>query len=571
MKQYQIIGLLAVCFALLTPTTHAQGDYRFGGLTMNRDLMMAWDFSDLSHTQTFGTARSMAMGGAFTSLGADLSTMAQNPAGLGMFRHSEVSVTPLLSVARATNEGVDPWGGNGKNRFALSNFGVAMNLYENGSSAITSVTFGFGMNRIADFNTRYSFSVEDPYSAGMGRVPSIADVFVHQLQFGAGGSPILPQPGAGAHNPNGQMDFRDPYFWPAILAYKSAMIHVDPSNPTRWGRDAIGDQASILRSTDVVSSGSINEFDLSVGANINNIVYIGATVGVQSVSRNLEVRYGEDYGYFNDPDRRARNARGELLPAQLDYADLHQRIEMRGSGVNFKLGVIVRPTEGLRFGVAFHTPTYYSIDRAYQAGVGYNLQDHTTQRAIEEFISSPVQYDEAGDSWDFISPSRLLLGASYTLGRWAILSVDYERAWYNGIRVKNVPGGVDFAPIDYKYDVKTNFTATNAVRAGLEFRPLPILALRAGGGYTSSMLKDQSLAYEVPQKTDSWYFTAGVGVRFGKRFTLDAAYQQLTENQSQYSLFYEFDRTTGEFGVDSGLFKTNMKRHFASLTFGVKF
>ena len=31
----------------------------------------------------------MAMAGAFTSLGADLTSMAINPAGLGMYRHNE--------------------------------------------------------------------------------------------------------------------------------------------------------------------------------------------------------------------------------------------------------------------------------------------------------------------------------------------------------------------------------------------------------------------------------------------------------------------------------------------------
>lgn len=93
--------------------------------------------------------------------------------------------------------------------------------------------------------------------------------------------------------------------------------------------------------------------------------------------------------------------------------------------------------------------------------------------------------DDGPNSWEFVSPSRLLFGASYTFGTFAIVSVDYERDWYNGIRVKNVPDGQPgfiIQPEEYKLEFKNNFCATNAVRAGLELKPLPVLALRVGGG-----------------------------------------------------------------------------------------
>ena len=70
----------------------------------DNDIVMPTDLLELSQTQfNFGTARSMAMAGAFTSLGADLSSMSINPAGLGMYRHSDLSITPLVTLARADN------------------------------------------------------------------------------------------------------------------------------------------------------------------------------------------------------------------------------------------------------------------------------------------------------------------------------------------------------------------------------------------------------------------------------------------------------------------------------------
>ena len=75
---------------------------QWGGLLMDKDLLMPTDMIELSQTQfNFGTARAMAMAGAFTSLGADLSSMSINPAGLGMYRHGDISITPMMSFARS--------------------------------------------------------------------------------------------------------------------------------------------------------------------------------------------------------------------------------------------------------------------------------------------------------------------------------------------------------------------------------------------------------------------------------------------------------------------------------------
>ncbi len=569
MKKIVILSLVLLTSLNIAhaQTANPYQSYRFGGLALNQDIMMAWDFSELSRVQNFGTARVMGMGGAFVSLGADLTSMSLNPAGLGMYRRSEFAVTPLVSVSHAETANTAPWAGNNKGRFTLANVGAAINVYENASKGVTSVTLGFGLNRIADFNTRYSYSSESPFNNTP--VASIADIYTALFSRGEGGQTIYPQPQPEG-GPNGRLEFADPYFWPAVLGYKSAMVHVNPATGL-WERDAIGNNASIQRSVDVLNTGSISEFDVSFGLNINNLVYVGATIGIQSVHKRSDVVYGEDYGYFDNPEGLAYGSDGTVRPAQLGYADLWQRTELDGSGLNFKLGVVVRPTKGLRLGMAFHTPTYYSLDRSYRAGTDYYLRSNEESPSFEDRIESPIQYDEEGNSWDFISPSRLMFGASYTLGKYAVISVDYERDWYNGIRVKNTPQGIDLSKEDYKLDFKENFCATNSIRAGIEVKPLPIFALRAGGGYTSSMLRDEELAYEFPQSTTSYYFTAGAGVSITKNIVLDLAYQYLAQQQSQYRLFYSYNQAIGDFVAESGLYDTSLTRHFITMTLGFRF
>ena len=71
------IVLAALALAAVLPAT-AQDTYESARLLG----------SDLN-----GTARYVGMGGAMEALGADISTISTNPAGLGLFRHSTASLS----------------------------------------------------------------------------------------------------------------------------------------------------------------------------------------------------------------------------------------------------------------------------------------------------------------------------------------------------------------------------------------------------------------------------------------------------------------------------------------------
>lgn len=240
-----------------------------------------------------------------------------------------------------------------------------------------------------------------------------------------------------------------------------------------------------------------------------------------------------------------------------------------GSGVNFKLGVIVRPTEHLRIGLAFHTPTYYSLERRYYGDITTQLYNNTTKDTEINQDGTPSQDDMGGNSWCFTSPARLLLGISYTFGNFGLVSVDYERDWYNGIRVKNTPEGFEPYPEEYKAEFKHAFRGTNTIRAGVEFKPLPRMALRVGAGYTDSMLKDKASYYDAPLTYETRYITAGVGFNVSRHVTLDLAYQHVTDKQSAYRLFYSLDRATGRLLHHHGTLRhrveTQQRGHVAGL------
>ena len=156
---------LCLVAMLLGLATTSSAQYRFGGMMMDHDGMMSDDMYTLSQVNFgFGSARSMAMAGAFTSLGADVASMGINPAGLGMYRSSDVSFSPIMSFNNASHN-VRSAGENSQSRFAVSNFGLSLNLYESSKTRLVSFNIGLGYNRVADFNYNYSLSAQSAPSA----------------------------------------------------------------------------------------------------------------------------------------------------------------------------------------------------------------------------------------------------------------------------------------------------------------------------------------------------------------------------------------------------------------------
>lgn len=577
-------GLLCAAALAVVPlqaqTADQQISYSFGGSVLNRDMLWASDMAELGRTHLFGTARVMGMGGAFTSLGADLTSMALNPAGLGMYRSNELSLTPMVNVSHASTDGTAAWQNNNKTRFAFGNIGVALNVFESGSRSLTSLTIGLGLNRVADFNSRYSFSSESLYDPSTGAyMPTIGDIFSQQLNSWG----VRP-------NSSNQLLMPDlhPSVWPAALGYDGYMVdYFSDGGANPWGVARIGGNASVLHSLDVVNSGSINEFDISLGANFRNVVYFGATLGIQSVYKRAAMTYQEEYGYFNTGGVAQSYNRDSKqwtnLTEQLEMMNLWQQMTVDGSGVNLKLGVVVRPVGGLRIGVAFHTPTYYSLEYTYKAGITTNsvmtediINNNGPVRGVQNGNDSPTASNEGPDSWNITSPARLMFGASYTFGNFAIVSVDYERDWYNAMRVKGVPRYNELSSEAYKAEFKQNFQATNSLRAGAEIKPLPMLAVRVGGGYTGSMLRDREMYTSavnsgMPVTCESRYLSAGLGFLLSRTVSIDLAYQYVSDKLSRYQFFFSRNDRTGEMMTWSGAYDTSLARHYIAMSLNFRF
>ena len=544
--------ILSLLCSLLLVCGVAKAQYDSGGLIIDPSTITAFDMFNSAHTQfNTITARSAAMAGAMTSLGADASSLSINPAGVGMYRTNELTFTPMMSFTRAKNN-AQPFEGNSKNRFAVGNFGVVVKLRES-STGVTAINMGLSYNRLADYNYKYSFS-----NAGVAGNASIADVYAGQLAASGITSAQLKQ------NYDNFGNFRwshyDPTYWGAILGYKTGLVG-DTSGA--WGRDMVVPNAAVDNFTTVESKGRADEWVWSLGINFNSKFYLGMSLGASTISQEKHIYYGEGYRYSNNPQQNYC----------MEYFNYDQITQMKGTGINFKIGAIYRPIESLRVGVAFHTPTYYNVTYKYQGGMTSqvkainNVDGYTvnSQGYIDPPFSEQTELliDDGDYSWRFTTPTRLMVGASYTVAKQLILSVDYERDWYNTMRMKNSPYG----PL-YKGFIKDEFKGSNTLRAGAEWRFIPQMAIRLGYGLWSGALDDNDKVYSSPVIYRTEYMSTGLGIALSKHFTIDLAYMYCKNNLTPYKTFYGYNANVD---IASPTFRTSISRHNAMMTLTVKF
>ena len=108
----------------------------------------------------YGTARTMAMGNAFTALGGDLGSLGINPAGSAVNSFSQVTISPSVSIVstRASYLGepslsnaYGPAEHNSKTRFTVANFGFVLTHDTGRRTGLKSFSWGLVANTTSYF------------------------------------------------------------------------------------------------------------------------------------------------------------------------------------------------------------------------------------------------------------------------------------------------------------------------------------------------------------------------------------------------------------------------------------
>jgi len=426
-----------------------------------------------------GTARSVALGGAFGALGGDFYSVSQNPAGLGIYRGSELTFTPELFYSRVNAR----YNGNSeedlKYNFNFNNIGY-VSSFDLGDNGIVSGSFAFGFNKLHNYHE--NIRIEGPNTQS-----SLADMFVESANNGEGFGPVDPV-----------------YLLPFTegLFFDGGIIDLDTNGFYYLNTDIRNENGEIdIDQQNILErSGKMNEWVFSLGFNYEHIVYFGASFSM------IPIDFKENSS-FHESDGGAGG---------IEYFRYNESLSVSGTGFTGKLGIIVKPVSILRMGFAYHLPVSYYLSDVYYA----DLRSYEVDQIIYPIDEFGERIDYASYEYRIVTPAKAVGSLGIMIGKFALLSSDIEFINYAGMRLTDASDGYDFS--DENKTVREIYRKNLNIKTGVEFR-LGMLYLRGGFGYYGSPYKTSEPNADAYKLS----YSGGLGVR-NKNFFIDFALSCLT-------------------------------------------
>ncbi|MEI8085381.1 MAG: outer membrane protein transport protein [Paludibacter sp.] len=440
-------------------------------------------------TDINGTARYMGMAGAFGALGGDASAIKDNPAGLGIYRKSELVGSMSIMLQNSTSnwkdmKGNDSYGYGDMYKTGFNNFSLVFASpilhNENQSTGLLSSNWSFGYNRLKDFNRTMNIKS----GASSSSLTDFMGYFTRNIPYADLKYTSSYEPFSNNNVP-----------WLSVLAFEGGLMKefVNPSNQTDHWESFLNGSETVTPSYFLTEKGYLDEYSIGWAGNFSNMLYLGATANLQSINYTSTSTYSELFGSGGG-------------------FDLKNTIISKGTGVNLNVGAILRPTDFLRFGLAFHTPTIYAMNDQYSATLNYDTD-------IKSSISTPT---DGVNEFQLQGPMQVNASAALVVGKKGIISAEYDFSNYTGTRLMNKDGNAE----DYTAEnngMKDMLNDVTTIKIGGEYKLTDNFSLRAGYANMSVATKAEAQKYMVKNtiRTDTEYFlhngtnyiTAGFGYR----------------------------------------------------------
>ena len=440
-----------------------------------------------SSSDVIGTARYVGMGGALGALGADMSVISWNPAGIGLYRKNDIALTFGGTWGKSSIDEVN----RGKGTFDQAGFVFNM---KTGSETCPYINFAFNYQKKINFN--HNFYADNGDLGGLSQMDQVAGL----TDYVTDNNTTL----AGLAKDNDFFKADGQYLYNEIRSSNNTYTHH--------------------------SEGSLQSFDFNLSTNVNNRAFLGLTVGVDNM------RYSGWNSYW------------EFLNGEYNH-DVYNDVRITGTGINVKLGAIIRPIEDspFRFGFAVETPTWYRLRNS----TVMNLND-LYRDGVESYLKFTLR-----------SPWKVRASLGSTIGSSFAWDVDYEYAAYNKSSM-GYPGNDDYyygtihdgyKDVAMNRHTRDNLRGTHTLRVGLEANATKNLSFRLGYNLSTSAYKkdisfdqlriaDDGCTAMRDYATNTNYMrlgntniiTLGMGYHY-KKFYVDLAYKV----RNQKADFYAFD------------------------------
>ncbi len=484
---------------------------------------------NLSNTTVQGTARSIGFGGALGSIGGDFSAISVNPAGLGVYRSSELSFTPSLKINSSSSVFQGETSNDNNARITINNFGIVLTEAPKGKRyerrSWKAVSFALGMNRIADFNHDYNYQ-------GNNNTSSASLAFEADANHYPGN---VSTPGTLAYT-----------------GYNAYLINIPLNNYYT----AVPFAGGIRQTNAIQERGGISEYLMSLGGNYREKLLLGATIGIDNMNYTRSSNYTESILAGNTYN-----------PQNFQSFTYNNQLNITGIGANLKIGAIYKITDFLRIGAALHTPTIYGMHEYTDYGIISKESGLTHSFSTANLL--PVQ---AAD-YTFISPLKSVLSASVIIKKWGFITADYEYVDYSSMKYYYTTGYDSTRGLSYQQEanemnqrIKGAYQSASNLRIGAEIKLTKYFMVRGGFGYYGNPYK---AGYTSMERMD---ISAGVGFR-SKNFFADLGMVNSSYKFSEQA-YNDIDYAhvaTANTGAASPVADVKYTMNNIALTLGVKF
>ncbi|PZD78027.1 OmpP1/FadL family transporter [Mesonia sp. K7] len=451
-----------------------------------------------SQERLSGSARFIGMGGAFGSLGGDLSALKVNPAGSAIFLHNYATFT--LSSETYTNDAtfIDNLENRRNNSFNIEQAGAVF-VFNNTNEAATinKLAFGITYDMLNGLNRRYNAQGENStsiasYFEGLANgVPldyftprngeSLQDLYIYlgETRFD-------------------NLNISNSELQSAYLGYEAFLFDAnDPNNldNTAYTSNVTGS------SFDQFYSHSSRGYNGKLSFNGSIQLYEKLNVGV---NLNLHTLYYERTTGFD-----------EIIGNQSEINNIYFQNSLSSVGIGFstQVGAIANLNDYVRVGATYHSPTWYSIS------------DETTQflytysNEFGEVYADPNVIN-VYPNYRLKNPGKVTGSLGLVFKQFGLISFDYSYKDYSNTRLSATEGTYDYDAQNQA--METLFTSASTYRLGGEYR-YNKWSFRAGYRMEESPYENKDLMSDLNG------YSGGIGYDFGE-IKLDAAYDYSSQD-----------------------------------------
>lgn len=475
-----------------------------------------------------GTARMNAIGGAIGALGGDITSNNINPAGIGLYKTREFVLSPGMVL---NNNTINYRGENTSSAgsgFSYGASGVVLgSVPRERYSNWTSTAFSFSVNQLASYSNH-------TYYKGANDMSSFSEQYLEELtRDGANLDAALSN-----------------YIFGSSLAFRTYLIDSFTAGGQLAGyRSMVPVKTGILQERDQKTSGGYHEISFAFAGNMADKMYLGASINVPVISYASDIWYKES-DLTGNPNN------------NFNYFQFNEHTTSSGLGLNLKLGLIYKPQQNFRFGLAIHSPSFIGFRDRIRADMTTDTEGYA---GLVSESSDRLNSGNPGErNYNLLSPWRAIFSGSMVFGaqenvkqQKGFISADIEYVNYKGARFSTSDDG-DITGKNYYTSLndilRSYYKGAVNARLGGELK-FNYFAFRLGGSYYGSPYSDSRL------KANLLSASTGIGYRnFG--YFIDLSYTQFFNRDVNFP--YRLNDVANTFAE----VKNNKGR--AMLTFGFK-